>query len=94
MRSTTTLTSGVLLMLVTLSCHAGTTATIRVTARVVQSCTVTSDDVSNCSAQTLRFQSTLRGSANIVTDEGEPTVQFIGPQPVVEITSDGVNVLF
>jgi len=94
MRPMTTLTSAALLMSVALSCHAGTTAMIRVTARVVHSCTATTDDVVNCPPETPRFASTLRGSANIVTDDGEPSVQFIGPRPVVEKIRRGPNILF
>jgi hypothetical protein len=67
---------------------------IKVTARVVHQCTATAHMRTDCSKQTLRFQSTLRGSANVIATEGEPSVHFIGPRPEVEKTRNRLNILF
>ena len=94
MTSATRFMRVIFLMSMTLPCHAGTTIEIRVTARVVHQCQATTEILANCSQETLRFQSTLPGSANIIASEGEPSIQFIGPQPVVEKIQNTLNILF
>ena len=94
MTSATRVIALVFLMFMTLSCHAGTTSVIRVTARVVKQCIATSQMLADCPTATLRFQSTLSGSAKIVATKGEPSVQFIGPPPVVQKSQNRLNILF
>jgi len=94
MTSTTRLIAFVFLMFMTLSCQAGTTSVIRVTARVVHHCFATAQMLVDCSKATLRYQSTLEGSANVKASTGEPLVQFIGPRPVIEKTHNRLNILF
>jgi hypothetical protein len=94
MATTTRLIPVVLLATMTLNCQAGPTTVIRVTARVVHPCEATAEALVNCTEQTLRFQSTLRGSANVIANDGEPSVHFIGPQPVLEKMPNRLTVLF
>lgn len=94
MTSATRLIAVVFLVFMALSCHAGTTSVIRVTARIVHQCIATAQMLADCPQATLRFQSTLGGSANVISSKGEPSVHFIGPRPVVEKTDNGLNVLF
>jgi hypothetical protein len=94
MTSTTRLIAFVFLMAMTMTSHAGTTTVIRVTARIVHHCTATATMLADCSKQTLRFQSTLRGSAKVIATESEPSVHFIGPRPVLEKTRNRLNILF
>ena len=82
-------------MAMTAVCSADPTATLRVTARVVRYCTVITDnDVTDCSTETLRAQSTLSGTASVMTVGGEPSIQFIGPQPAIERDRNTLNVSF
>ena len=94
MKSSMILTSGVFLTATVLPCFAGPTATISVTARIVQPCTAIGDDVADCSSETLRFQSTLPGSADFFTTGGNPSIQFVGPLPIVERDQNRLTVLF
>jgi hypothetical protein len=82
-------------MAMTAVCSADPTATLRVTARVVRYCTaITNNDVTDCSAETLRVQSTLSGTASVMTVGGEPSIQFIGPPPTVEQERNTLHVSF
>ena len=81
-------------MAMTTVCSADPTATLRVTARVVRYCTAITTDVIDCSAETLRAQSTLSGTASVMTVGGEPSIQFIGPPPTVEQERNTLHVSF
>ncbi|MGD2141610.1 MAG: hypothetical protein PVH25_14525 [Burkholderiales bacterium] len=95
MRSRSTVIVILPLAALALSCHAGPIATLQVKARVVRACTAYAGQVTGCSAETLRYQSTLAGSANIETTHGDtPSVRFIGPQPRIEETRDSLNIYF
>lgn len=94
MKSAMMMASAIALMAVALSCYADLTSTVRVTAQVVKNCTAIGNDISGCSPATLRFQSTLSGSATILTDDGSPTVEFVGPPPEVRQTQDTLTVSF
>ncbi len=94
MRSMIGLTPALLLFSMILPCHAGTTSTIKVSAQIVHSCTASAEQPTDCSPETLQFQSTLSGSASIVTDGDQPAVEFIGPQPVIEQRDNTFSVMF
>jgi len=94
MKSITKVIPVVLLVQIPILCYAGNTATLTVTARIVRQCTAITNDTSDCSPETLQFQSTLAGSANIITNGDEPSIRFVGPQPVVERERNTLNVTF
>ena len=94
MKSTAIGVSSAVLIAIPAICDAGQTASLKVTARVVRHCSVTIDDPVNCSADTLRVQSAYSGTASMTTSNGEPAVQFVGPQPTIERDHNTVNVSF
>ena len=86
--------SSVILIAMPAISEADSTASLKVTARVVRHCSVTIDDPVNCSPDTLRVQSAYSGTASVTTIDGEPAVLFVGPQPTVERDLNTVNVSF
>ncbi len=94
MRTTTIAMSSVGLIAMTPVCDADSTATLRVSARVVHDCTAIADGVTNCSLETLRVQSTYSGRVTIKTVGGEPAIQFVGPQPSIERDEDRLTIAF
>ena len=94
MKSTMIMASAISLIAVTLPCYADLTSTLTVTAQVVKNCTATGNEISDCSPATLRFQSTLAGSATILTDDGNASVEFVGPPPEVRQNEGTLTVSF
>jgi hypothetical protein len=94
MRTTAIGVSSVILIAMPAVSEADSTASLKVTARVVRHCSVTIDDPVNCSPETLRVQSTYSGTASVTTSGSEPAIWFVGPRPSVERKGNIVNVSF
>ena len=94
MRNTTIAMSSVGLLAMTPVCEAGPTTTLKVSARVVQDCTVVADGVTNCSPDTLRTQSAYPGRVTVKSINGHPSISFVGPQPSVEEDQDTLTISF
>ena len=94
MRTTTIAMSSVGLLAMASVCEADTTATLKVSARVIRDCTVIADGVTNCSPETLRVQSNYSGRVTVKTVNGNPSVSFVGVQPSVEQDENTLNISF